>query len=255
MACRDLGSAAQARELLASDPAARAAGACFEILPLDLGSLASIRVLAARLEGQGRALGALVNNAGVFAPERGQTKDGFELCLGVNFLGPFLLARLLAPLLSPGGRIINTCSVAGLYGRLDLDDLDMREGYGPFKAYGRSKLAVILGSLELAERLRGRVAVNALHPGIVNTRILTMRRWYDPMADLLFRPFTLSPDEGAAPAVELALDPRFEQVTGRYFSRLKEKALPRRVLRCPARDRLWDLASALVGLDPGEALR
>jgi NAD(P)-dependent dehydrogenase (short-subunit alcohol dehydrogenase family) len=255
MACRDLGAAAQARELLAADPASRAAGASFETLRLDLGSLDSIRALAAKLKERGLALDALVNNAGVFAPERRQTKDGFELCLGVNFFGPSLLARLLAPLLSPGGRIINTCSVAGLYGRLDLEDLDMREDYGPFKAYARSKLAVILGSLELAERLRGRATVNALHPGIVNTRILTMKRWYDPIADFLFRPFTLSPDEGAGPAVELALEPRFEQVSGRYFSRLKERALPRRVLRCPARELLWDRASALVGLDPGDSLR
>ncbi len=80
-------------------------------------------------------LDALVNNAGVFCPEREVTADGFERCFGVNILGPFLLARLLVPLLADGGRIVNTSSIAGLFGHFDSGDLGMERGYGPFRAY------------------------------------------------------------------------------------------------------------------------
>jgi len=249
MACRDRVGGETARAELSADEAALSAGGSFELESLDLGSLASIRALASSLASRGEALDALVNNAGVFCPEREESSDGFELCLGVNCLGPFLLARLLLPLLAPGGRIVNTSSVAGLYGSLDLEDLQMREGYNPFRAYGRSKLAVILLSFELAGRLRGRATVNVVHPGIVNTRILTMRRWYDPLTDLFFRPFVLDVDEGAKPAVELALSPEYERTSGVYFSRLKPKRLPDRITRHPARGELWKLASDLVGLD------
>jgi NAD(P)-dependent dehydrogenase (short-subunit alcohol dehydrogenase family) len=176
---------------------------------LDLGSLDAIRGLSDRLASRGERIDALVNNAGILCPEREETADGFERCLGVNCLGPFLLARLLTPLLTVGGRIVNTSSVAGLYGDLDLDDLDMREDYRSLKAYARSKLAVILLSLELAERLRGRATVNIVHPGIVDTRMLTMRRWYDPLTDFLFRPLVFGIDKGAAPSVRLALSPEY----------------------------------------------
>jgi retinol dehydrogenase 12 len=250
MACRDPASAARARDELAGDSATRAAGGRLDTEALDLGSLDSVRCLASRLAASGELLGALVNNAGVFCPEREETLDGFERCFGVNFLGPFLLARLLVPLIAAGGRIVNTSSVVGLYGELDPADLEMAKDYGPFKAYARSKLAIILGSLELAERLRGRIAVNVVHPGIVNTRILTMRRWYDPLTDILFRPFVLDIDRGAAPSVELSVSPDFEGATGQYFSRFRPRRLPDRIALSPLRPKLWDLASRLVGLDP-----
>jgi retinol dehydrogenase 12 len=249
MACRDRAGAEAARNSIAEDAAVKAAGGILEIEALDLGSLRSVRALAASLIARGRRLDALVNNAGVFRSERGLTEDGFERCLGVNFLGPFLLTRLLLPLLEGGGRIVNTTSIAGLIGRLDPRKLEAEAPIGPFRAYARSKLAVILMSLELSRRLKGRATVNAVHPGVVNTSILTMRRWYDPLTDALFRPFTLGVDEGARPSVELAVSPEAEGLTGLYFSGMKARALPGRI-RDPARGvALWEKASILVGLD------
>jgi NAD(P)-dependent dehydrogenase (short-subunit alcohol dehydrogenase family) len=250
MACRDPIRAAIARDALAEDKAVRAAGGSLELERLDLGSLESIRELSFSLAARGERLDALLNNAGIFRPEREETEEGFEACLGVNFLGPFLLTRLLLPLLAPEGRIVNTTSVAALFGKFDLDALDLKKGYGPFKAYARSKLAIIFISLEFAERFRGRATVNAVHPGIVNTSILTMRRWYDPLADAIFRPFVFDIDEGARPCVELAVSPKLEGLTGLYFSRLKPRRLPDRISLSPLRAELWELASALVGLDP-----
>lgn len=250
MACRDPAGAEGIRDGLAADPLVSAAGGRVELAPpLDLGSLESVRAFAGALSRSGTSIDALVNNAGVLCPSRAVTADGFERSLGVNFLGPFLLSRLLVPLIAPGGRIVNTTSVAGLFGRFDPDDLAMdAQKYHPLRAYARSKLAVILATLELARRLDGRVAVNAVHPGIVNTRILAMDRWFDPLADLLFRPFARGIDSGAAPTVELALSPRLEGVTGRYFSRFRPVRLPARIADPEAGRALWDLASDLVGL-------
>jgi NAD(P)-dependent dehydrogenase (short-subunit alcohol dehydrogenase family) len=250
MACRDRESASQAQGELQADEAVLAAGGRIEIEALDLGSLTSIRALAFRLADKGEMLDALVNNAGVLCLEREETSDGFERCLGVNCLGPFLLARLLTPILARGGRVVNTSSVAGLYGHIDLADLDLREDYHPLRAYARSKLGIMLLSLELADRLGGRATVNVVHPGIVNTRILTMKRWFDPLTDVLFRPFVLDTDKGAAPSVELAVSPELEGVTGQYFSRRRPRRLPNRITRSPLRSEFWDRSSELVGLDP-----
>lgn len=249
MACRDRPGAAAAREALAADPIVVAAGGRVELAPaLDLGSLEAVRAFAGKLAGDGTAIDVLVNNAGVLCTSREETVDGFERCLGVNFLGPFLLARLLAPRIAAGGRIVNTSSIAGLFGRLDPRDLAMAGRYRPLRAYARSKLAVIIATLELSRRLEGRLSANAVHPGVVNTRILTMDRWFDPAADLLFRPLVRGIDSGAAPTVELAVSPRFEGVTGRYFSRFRPLRLPSRIADPEAGAALWDLASGLVGL-------
>jgi NAD(P)-dependent dehydrogenase (short-subunit alcohol dehydrogenase family) len=249
LACRDGAAAAAARDEIAADPLVRAAGGRVELAPpLDLGSLGSVRVFAESAARDGGPIDALVNNAGVLCPSREETADGFERCLGVNFLGPFLLARLMIPRIAPGGRIVNTSSVAGLFGRFDPADLAMAEHYHPLRAYARSKLASILATLELARRLEGRVLVNAVHPGVVNTRILSMGRWFDPLADLLFRPLIRGIDSGAAPIAELAVSPSMEGVTGAYFSRFRRLRLPGRLADPEARRGLWDMASDLVGL-------
>ncbi len=253
LACRDAGAAERARASIVEDPEARKAGGLAELAPpLDLGSLSSVRAFAGRFLERGLPLDVLVNNAGALFPTRETTADGFEASFGVNFLAPFLLTRLLLPRIRPAGRIVNLSSVAGLFGRLDLADLGMERGYGAIRAYARSKLAVLMISLELAERLSGRVAVNALHPGIVNTRILALGRWFDPLADALFRPLVRDAYSGAAPIAELASSDRLEGVSGNYFSRFRRLGLPRRIADPAARGELWDLASRLAGLPRDE---
>jgi NAD(P)-dependent dehydrogenase (short-subunit alcohol dehydrogenase family) len=251
LACRDPCLGEAARDAIAADPVVRDSGGSVQSLAaLDLGSFDSIRDFASLFGRRDERLDALINNAGVFCPEREETSEGFERCLGVNFLGPFLLTRLLLPRLRVGGRIVNLCSVAGLFGRFDSGDLGLVDDYGPFRAYARSKFAIILATLELAKRFQGRIVANAVHPGVVNTRILTMRRWYDPLTDALFRPFILDIDAGAAPVVELALAPELAGSTGQYYSRRRRTRLgPRFSIEGQGRE-LWELASRLVGLDP-----
>jgi NAD(P)-dependent dehydrogenase (short-subunit alcohol dehydrogenase family) len=250
MACRDQTAAVKARDTIMADPLVLYAGGAAELAPvLDLGSLDSVRRFAGGMPGEGVVLDVLINNAGVLCSSREETVDGFERSFGVNVLGPFLLTRLLLPRIKMGGRIVNVSSVAGLFGCFDESDLDMRTGYSPLKAYARSKYAIAVLSVESADRLRGRIAVNAVHPGVVNTRILTMHRWFDPLADAIFRPLVRSVESGAAPLIDLAVSERYEGLSGRYFSRFRETRLPGRIADPRMRGELWDLASRLVGVE------
>jgi retinol dehydrogenase-12 len=227
-----------------------------ELVRVDLASLASIRECAASLAANAGRIDALINNAGVFRQERLSTHDGFELAIGVNYLGTYCFTRLLAPLMNPGGRIINTSSIAALYPLVTPADV-LGEGarpardarYRAFRAYARSKLGVILFTLELAERLASRnVSVNAVHPGVVSTDMIRMGRWFDSLTDVLYRPFISTEEEGAAPAVHLASSAAVEGVTGAYFAKTRRRSLPPRIADWPGRAELWRETARLVGL-------
>lgn len=173
IACRD-----QARGEQAMDGIRRAApGAMLELLPLDLGSLVSVRAAAQRELDGDQPLHLLINNAGVMAPpQRLETADGFELQFGTNVLGHFLLTALLFPLLerADDARIVTLASIAHKRGRLRFEDLQWTSGYDPGSSYAQSKLANLMLALELDRRLRAAgstVASVACHPGVANTRL------------------------------------------------------------------------------------
>src|ERR671916_1256809 len=131
----------------------------------DLSSLGEVRALAEQVVGEHDRLDVLVNNAGVIAGERRESEDGYELTFAVNYLAHFLLTCLLAPLLraSAPARVINVASAG--QSPIDFDDVMLERGYGGMKAYTQSKLAQVMFTFELAERLKGTgVTVNALHP-------------------------------------------------------------------------------------------
>jgi NAD(P)-dependent dehydrogenase (short-subunit alcohol dehydrogenase family) len=141
-----------------------------EVRPLDLASLASVRAFAAGWTG---ALDILVNNAGIMAVPEGRTVDGFELQIGTNHLGPFLLTGLLLPAITD--RVVTVSSQLHRRGRIDLDDLNWEHrSYNATGAYNASKLANVLFTLELQRRLTeagsGVRAVTA-HPGIARTSL------------------------------------------------------------------------------------
>lgn len=194
--------------------AIRAAGRTGAAEPLlaDLASLAEARGLARVLAERGERVDVLVNNAGVYMNERSVTGDGFELTIAVNHLAPFVLTHALLD--SPAGaslrRIVNVSSMAHSRGAIDLADLSFeRRPFEPYAAYAQSKLANVLFSTELARRLAARgVTANALHPGVVSTKLLTEGfgvRGSDSLA------------KGARTSVRLALDEDVAAVTGQYF--------------------------------------
>lgn len=172
MACRNADKAKEARlSLLADQPDAR-----LTIKPLDLGSLVSVRALAADLKSEGVTLSGLINNAGVMAVPHGHTRDGFEIQMGTNHLGHFALTGLLLDRLLPGARIVNVASMAHRWTPgINFDDLhwDHRR-YRRWQAYGDSKLANLLFTFELHRWLvknrRDALSV-AAHPGYADTHL------------------------------------------------------------------------------------
>ena len=153
-------------------------GARFERVVVDLADLASVRRAADKIAGLG-GLDTLVNNGGVMALPFTRTVDGFEIQLGTNHFGPFLLTGLLLPLLgaSGDGRVVTVASQASQWGRLRLDDpRDEREPGTRIQRYGDSKLANLVFGLELDRRLRAvglPVRSLVVHPGWANSRLLS----------------------------------------------------------------------------------
>ena len=217
-----------------------------ELLEIDMASFASVRRAAERFLSSHPRLDVLVNNAGTAVRERRLTADGHEIAWQTNFLGGFLLANLLLPVLkrASGPRIVNVSSEAHRSTRLDWDDLELeRHRYGGFKAYANTKLAQVLFTRELARREPG-VAVNAVHPGAIATSIWRSApkaaRW---VLGLVLPP----PEKGARPVIRLASSPDVNGVTGRYFNKLREAVPSPAATNDADAARLWQIAEAATG--------
>ncbi len=174
LACRDLdrGNAA-ADQIRSSVPAAE-----IEVRRLDLADLASVREFAKAVAGDLAKLDLLVNNAGVMAPPRRETKDGFEMQIGTNHLGHFALTGLLKDTLlaAPEPRVVTVSSGAHKFGKINFEDLQGKEKYGRWRNYGQSKLANLLFTFELERRAVAAgtsLRAMAAHPGYASTNLQT----------------------------------------------------------------------------------
>jgi NAD(P)-dependent dehydrogenase (short-subunit alcohol dehydrogenase family) len=168
---RDL---AKGRDVTASvRDAAKAGGGGFELVELDLASLASVRACADRLNAKADPFDLVIANAGVMAPPLGHTIDGFETQFGTNHLGHFVLVNRIAPLMREGARLVNLASSGHRYADVDLNDPNFeRTDYVPFIGYGRSKTANILFAVEFDRRHRARgIRAAAVHPGGIRTEL------------------------------------------------------------------------------------
>jgi len=226
-----------------------------DFLPLDLGSLKSVRQSAQLFLEKQLPLHVLINNAGLAGGD-GFTADGFQLVFGTNHLGPFLFTVLLLPKLreSKPARIVNVASRAHLKGVApdwNLIKNPVATGtLGQFSHYQVSKLANVAFSYELSRRLAGTgIVSNSLHPGVVATDI-----WRDVPRPLawLAKKFMLSNEDGAKTSLFLATDPSTADVTGRYFDVCK--AIPENPL---AKDEkfikdLWDHSVEWSGVTQDE---
>ena len=169
-AARDLKKAAAATGQVTKDAAAN--GGSFEVIALDLASLRSVRECADALL-KNEPFDVIIANAGVMATPFGHTEDGFETQFGTNHLGHFVLVNRIAPLLRPGGRLINLASAGHRFANVDLQDPNFgRSPYDPWIAYGRSKTANILFAVafDLRHRDRG-IRAAAVHPGGIQTEL------------------------------------------------------------------------------------
>ena len=197
----------------------------------------------------------LINNAGVMHTPKRYTKQGFELQLGVNHVGHFLLTQLLLPALkqSSPSRIVVVSSLAHEVGRMNWDDLNSEQAYSPYAAYMQSKLANILFANHLAELLNGTgVTVNSLHPGAIDTELSRHHDFLErnPIGVYLIRPFisfmAKTPFQGALTNIFLALEPSLENVTGKYFSDCAQKTPARQATSVADAKRLWDVTESWV---------
>ena len=133
--------------------------------------------------------------------------------------------------------------------RLHFDDLEGQRAYGSFRAYRQAKLAEIMFTYELARRLAGtRITANALHPGIVATRIYTRHVGVLSMLEPLMPLVMLSPEAGAATTLYLAASPEVARVTGQYFDRRKAVRSSPASYDAAAARRLWEISAEMTGL-------
>jgi NAD(P)-dependent dehydrogenase (short-subunit alcohol dehydrogenase family) len=132
---------------------------------------------------------------------------------------------------------------------LDFDDLQGERSYQPGRAYGRTKLANLLFTYELARRLGAcGVTVNALHPGVIATKLLADYMGVPIAGNALARTFGAKPEEGAETSIYLAASPDVQSVTGKYFVRKKPAASSRESHDEASARRLWEVSERLTGL-------
>ncbi|WNG40754.1 SDR family oxidoreductase [Archangium violaceum] len=223
-----------------------------ELMQCDLGSLDSIRQFAAAFRARHSTLDVLINNAGVICLKRETTRDGFEMQLGVNHLGHFLLTHLLREALerAPQGRIVNLSSGAHKIGSIHWEDPFLTRSYNVWRSYSQSKLANILFTKGLAQRLRGTsVTANCVHPGAVGTSLGVDRQTGFGGAIMGFlKLFFLTPAQGAETSVYLATSPELTHVSGEYFYRKKIASVAKQASDLALAERLWVWSEEQVGL-------
>ncbi|HEV2389791.1 MAG TPA: SDR family oxidoreductase [Nitrososphaerales archaeon] len=219
-----------------------------DLMTADLSSPASVRGLAAGFSAKYPKLDILVNDAAIFVSKRVVTQDGLELMFATNYLGPFLLTRLLVPSLEAArpSRVINVSAPSSMMP--DLDDLQGERAFAPIRAFGASKAALLLFTYALASRLQGKgVSVNAYHPGLVRTKLV--RR-----APAAVRAITgvlnvfmgVSSKRASQGLVQLA-SPEFQGKTGALVHDGKEMKAPFSD-DVEAQDRLWRASCKLAGV-------
>ena len=215
----------------------------------DYDRLDDVRALAAALLERYSTIDVLTNNAGGLVSKRGVTEDGNERTIQHNHLAPFLLTNLLLSRLEQSSaRVISTASSAHLFGRLAVDNLnrDGRPYLGGWRAYGTSKIATILFTTELARR--STVTAYSFHPGFVGTSF-----GHDSRGLSIFLPLSgalqRTPEQGAAPIVELASEPVAPAPSGTYFDGLKPNGMRSHQAKDSAlASRLWETSARLVGI-------
>ena len=229
-------------------PAAR-----LELLIADLSLVAATRQAAMLIDARFPEIDVLVNNAGTFVTHREETEEGHERVLATNHLCPFVMTRALVPGLraaaraSGNARLVNVGSSTSDRARIDPDDLEGKRRWSMVRAYGQSKLALMMTSLGWATRLDGTgVVANVVHPGTVATKLVRAQGAVG-IAWRAMSPFLLTEEQGADTPLHVCLAPEYAKVTGRYVKR-RQAARPNRLVRNQALvERVWDATETLVG--------
>ena len=217
----------------------------------DLSRLAETRQVGERIAAEEPHIDVLINNAGNIFIERGVTADGLERTFALNHMAYFVLTHALRERLiaSAPARIVNTASNAHRGNVLDFDDLQFQRGFRGLTAYGRSKLANILFTRELARRLAGTgVTANCLHPGFVSTGIGQRDGGLFAIMVRMSMLFARTPEQGASTIVYLATSPDVAAASGGYYADCRQAVQTHAAQNDDDARRLWEESLRLAGL-------
>ena len=197
LACRNMAKAEKQRECLVEETG----NANIWCVELDLSSFDGVYKFIDEIKAFSIPIAALVNNAGVMTRRSELSVNGYEMDFQVNTFSTALLTMMLIPLMCCGSKIVFTTSVTRDVWKL-CDDFPCENNFGQLATYGRSKRAITMFAIALSNVLSDRsICVNCADPGVVNSGMITMGRWFDPLADVFFRPFISSVSKGASSAI------------------------------------------------------
>lgn len=221
-----------------------------EIMGVDLANLSAVKAFADQVKMKVEYLDLLMNNAGTMETGLHITVDGLERTVSVNYVGPYLLTRLLLPIMGQGSRIVNMASCVYLLGKLNFPEFFLSGRKGSFwriPVYSNTKLAITLFTMDLARRVKEKgITVNAADPGIVNTEIIRMQMFFDPLTDLIFRPCIRTPRQGADTAIHLLLDADKEGQTGTFNRSNQIVNVGKKYTEHRQMDELWSQTEEIV---------
>ena len=217
MACRNMNKGEQALEQAKKESGSKD----LVLLKLDLSTLKSVRDFAKEFLSRYSKLHILINNAGIMMCPYSKTEDGFEMQIGTNHFGHFVLTNLLLKVLkeSAPSRVVTVSSIGHQFGKMDFEDINFeKRPYSKLAAYGQSKLANILFAKELHNKVKDHgITSYALHPGSVNTELGR----YDFGASIYYSTFGLlygrTPVQGAQTSIYCAVEEGLEAKSGGYF--------------------------------------
>tara|TARA_Y100001970_G_scaffold250037_1_gene321355 strand:- start:39100 stop:39960 length:861 start_codon:yes stop_codon:yes gene_type:complete len=230
-----------------------AGGKVMEPIIANLGSIEETKEAAKVFINRDKDLDILLNNAGIINTERKETVDGFEEVFAVNHLAYFVLTLcLLNGIKNNPKRIVNVSSGAHAFVKdINYQDIEYKENYSTMKVYGQSKLANILFTKELSNKLSSKgTTVNCLHPGFVNTGIGSQNS--PTLARVLMtlaKPFSKKSEKGAETSIYLCSSEEVKGVTGEYFVDCKIKSVTEAAKSDNNAKKLWEISRKMTGVD------
>lgn len=244
MLCRDSEKSRQVHQQIVS----QSGNEYVCLIPVDLSDPSSIRSAVVDIKREYPIIDVLVNNAGIYKVKRQETPGGVEMTLAVNFLAPFMLSQMLLDNLqaSGNGRVINVVSELYKGGSIDFDNLMLKNNYKAGEAYANAKLANVIYTAELANRVKETgLLVNAMHPGVLATD--SFRDYPAPLTKII-NLFLEKPHKGGERIAHLVLSDEVQALSGKYFykTEVREIEIPDQASETP--ERLWQLAEELTGL-------
>ena len=209
------------------------------LLLADLASEAGVESLVQQIGDLQLPVRYLVNNAASMFASYQLSKDGFEMNMAVNFYAPALLAEKVIPHLAEGASLVNVLSVTRNGHSIGPDFMVGEEkDFSRLNNYSKSKLALSVFTADMAER-HPEFSINGVDPGVMNTSMLRMEKWYDSLADILFRPFTRKPED-SLPAIIHACE-NDDKVSGHIFTSRKHFPIEKKIANHPLKGAIREI--------------